>query len=342
MSLWQKSVGLETLVDKSLFTLATRGSPLALRQSRWVQAEIERMVEDSRVELLTIRTTGDRMTQQPLPEIGGKGLFTKEVEDALLDGRADFAVHSLKDLPTDLPEGLILAAVPRREDSRDALLSRSGTRLSDLPQGALIGTSSVRRAAQLIRLRPDFRIEPLRGNLDTRLRKLREGPFDAIILAVAGLRRMGLDGEITEILAEEVLCPAVGQGALGIEARANDQRTLQALAALEDSWARITVTAERSLLRSLGGGCQIPIAATVTRQDERIRLTAIVVRPDGSEMITATELSASIADGSRNQTIQIAEALGRKTAEALLAKGAARILGELSQEPNPLPAPQTP
>ena len=329
-------------MEKPTFILASRGSPLALRQSRWVQAEIERMVPGSRVEILTIRTTGDRLTQQPLPQIGGKGLFTKEVEDALLDGRADLAVHSLKDLPTELPEGLILAAVPRREDSRDALLSRNGARWNDLPQGALVGTSSIRRAAQLKRLRPDFRIEPLRGNLDTRLRKLREGPFDAIVLAVAGLRRLGLDGEITEILPEEIMCPAIGQGALGIEARADDQRTLHALSAMEDPWARLTVTAERSLLKCLGGGCQIPIAATVARHEERIRLTAIVVRPDGSELITASGLSASIAGLSRNEAIEAAEALGSKTAEALIQKGAARILGELAADQTPLPAPQAP
>lgn len=294
------------------------------------------------MEILTIRTTGDKMAHEPLPQIGGKGLFTKEVEDALLDRRAHLAVHSLKDLPTELPEGLVLACVPRREDSRDALISRNGAKLNELPQGAVVGTSSIRRAAQLKRLRPDLSIEPLRGNLDTRLRKLRETPLDAIVLAVAGLRRMGFDSEITEILAEDVLCPAVGQGALGIEARADDARTLQALAALEDHWARLTVTAERSLLKSLGGGCQIPIAATVARQDGCMRLSAIVVRPDGGEMISTEELSASIANCSRAQAISIAEALGKKTAEKLLEQGAAKLLGEVSAGQQTLPAPQAP
>jgi len=299
------------------------------------------------VEILTIRTTGDRMSNQPLPQIGGKGLFTKEVEDALLDGRADLAVHSLKDLPTQLPVGLILAAVPRREDTRDALVSRNGTLLNDLPRQARVGTSSVRRAAQLKRLRPDLRIEPLRGNLDTRLRKLREGPpnapLDAIVLAVAGLRRMGLDGKITEYFSEDILCPAVGQGALGIEARADDRRTREALSALEDPWARLTVTAERSLLESLGGGCQIPIAATVTRQGERISMTAIVIRPDGSELITATELSPPGAcDGERQRAIEATEALGKKAAESLLQKGAGRILREVLWEGRASPFPQTP
>ena len=323
--------------------LASRGSPLALQQSRWVQAEIGRLVPGSRVEILTISTTGDRMSHQPLPQIGGKGLFTKEVEEALLDGRADLAVHSLKDLPTQLPEGLILAAVPRREDSRDALVSRNGTRLFDLPREARVGTSSIRRAAQLKRLRPDLRIEPLRGNLDTRLRKLREGPLDAIVLAVAGLRRMGLDGEITEYFSADILCPAVGQGALGIEARADDRRTLQALSALEDPWARLAVSAERSLLASLGGGCQIPIAATVTRQGNRISMTAIVIRPDGSELITATEVSPPGAcDGERQSAIEAAEALGKKAAESLLEKGAGKILQEAIQGASPMAAPQRP
>jgi len=317
-------------LENTTFTLATRGSPLALQQSSWVQGEFERLNAGTRVEVLTIRTTGDRMSHQPLPQInqmsGGKGLFTKEVEEALLDGRADFAVHSLKDLPTEIPEGLILAAVPRREDSRDALVSRTGAPLNALPPGAVVGTSSIRRAAQLRRLRPDLRVEPLRGNLDTRLRKLHETELDAIVLAVAGMRRLGLDSLISEILAADVLYPAVGQGALGIEARANDQRTLQALAALEDTWARLCVTAERSLLKGLGGGCQIPIAATVERKDEAMELTAIVIRPDGSEFIQATELSASINGLEQEEAIEIAEALGRKTAQILLKKGAARIL----------------
>jgi len=324
------------------FILASRGSPLALQQSRWVKAEIERLTPDSRVDILIIRTTGDRMTQQPLPQIGGKGLFTKEVEDALLDRRADLAVHSLKDLPTELPDGLILAAVPKREDSRDALLSRDRILLKELRHGAVVGTSSIRRAAQLKRLRPDFQIEPLRGNLDTRLRKLHEGPLDAIVLAVAGLRRLGLDSQITEILPEDVLCPAVGQGALGIEARADDRRTLRALAALEDPWARLSVTAERSLLQALGGGCQIPIAASVARQDDRVRLTAIVVSPDGSELISSSEVSEPVAGGSRSETIEAAKALGRKAAAALLQKGAASILGEISEGQMPLPVPQAP
>jgi len=329
------------------FILASRGSPLALQQSNWVKAEIERLVPGSSAEILTIRTTGDRVIHLPLPQIGGKGLFTKEVEDALLDGRASLAVHSLKDLPTELPPGLVLAAVPRREDPRDALVSRNGERLQDLPRQARVGTGSVRRAAQLKRLRPDLQIEPLRGNLDTRLRRLRPEspklPLDAIVLAAAGLRRMGFDSQISEYFDEEVLCPAVGQGALGIEARADDPSTLKALAALEDPWARFTVTAERSLLRHLGGGCQVPIAAFVKRQNEQVCLTAIVISPDGSALLKASELSPPGAfNAKRRIEIGAAEELGRRTAESLLQKGAGEILKQVLQDGMVLPFPQAP
>ena len=254
-------------------------------QARWVEAELERLHRSVRVELLTLRTTGDRIRSVPLPEIGGKGLFTKELEDALRSGRAHVAVHSLKDLPTELPDGLTLACVPVREDPRDVLISRDGKRFADLPPQARVGTGSIRRAAQLRRLQPDLVIEPLRVNLQTRLRKLREGAFDAIVLAAAGLHRMGLGEQITEYFSSETLCPAVGQGALGIEARADDTKTWELLAALEDPGTRVAVTAERALLQHLGGGCQVPIAASAYRQDDRLTLTALVIRPDGSGAI---------------------------------------------------------
>jgi len=329
-------------MPQSKFILATRGSALALQQSRMIQAAVEEAVPGSRVELLTIRTIGDRMAHQPLPQIGGKGLFTKEIEDALLEGRADFAVHSLKDLPTAIPSGLTLAAVPRREDPRDALISRDGKTLVELPNGAVVGTSSVRRSAQIKRLRPDLEISPLRGNLDTRLRKLREGNLDAIILAVAGMRRMGFENQITEILSPDVLCPAAGQGALGIEARADDHRTLRALAALEDSWSRLSITAERALLESLGGGCQVPIAAATGREKERMLLTAVVIRPDGTEAVRASELSEpDIFVQEKPASLEAAQRLGAKLAELLRNKGANAILHEFS-EPGPLAIPETP
>ena len=330
-------------MQTSRFILASRASSLALQQANWVRAEIERLVSGCQVEILRVRTTGDRMRQAPLAQIGGKGLFTKEIEEALLDGQAHFAVHSLKDLPTNLPEGLTLAAIPLREDTRDVLISRSGQPLGELRREARVGTGSVRRSSQLKRLRPDLRIELLRGNLDTRLRKLREGPLDAIVLAAAGLRRMGLAGQITEYFDEQTLCPAVGQGALGIEARAGDENTLQALAALEDPWARMSITAERALLRRLGGGCQVPIAAHAHRQEERLCLTAIVIRPDGSQWCTDTECSPlRITEGDGEHLIEAAEALGRKVAENLLEQGADKILQELLQDETAFPSPQTP
>ncbi|MBI4460392.1 MAG: hydroxymethylbilane synthase [Acidobacteria bacterium] len=330
----------------SSLILATRGSALALQQANWVKAEIERLAPGTGVEIRTVRTTGDRMKDEPLPQIGGKGLFTKEIEEALLEGWAHLAVHSLKDLPVEIPPALVLAAVPRREDPRDVLVSRDGKRLAELPPNARVGTSSIRRAAQLKHIRSDLQIEPLRGNLDTRLRKLRDGrpdALDAIVLAAAGLKRMGLEKEITEFLDHQILCPAVGQGALGIEARAEDGETLRVLSLLEDRWARLSATAERALLRHLGGGCQVPIAAISHQEEGRIRLTAVVIHPDGSRLLRATELSST---GSLQietpAAIQAAEALGKNTAETLLSQGAGEILQLTAQLSNPLPAPQTP
>ena len=320
--------------------LATRGSPLALKQSRWVQAELERLAPGLKVELLVLRTTGDRVRSVPLPALGGKGLFTKELEDALQEGRADCAVHSLKDLPTDLPAGLTLACVPRREDARDVWISRDGAPLTSLPEKARVGTSSLRRAAQLKRLRPDLEIVPLRGNLGTRLRKLREGDREgnmaAIVVAAAGMHRMGFGDQITEYFSPETLCPAVGQGALGIEARAADTETLTLLAKLEDPWARVTATAERALLRYLGGGCQVPIAASATRKGDRLALAALVIRPDGSGAVQAMELGPP--DGANlhgEDAARMAEQLGREVAELLLEHGAGRILESIPQQPTP-------
>lgn len=323
--------------------LGTRGSPLALAQSRWVEAELNRLAPDRSVELLVLRTTGDRNRSVPLPAIGGKGLFTKELEDALQAGRAHCAVHSLKDLPTDLPAGLTLACVPQREDARDVWVSRDSAPLAALPPKARVGTSSLRRAAQLKRLRPDLEIVSLRGNLGTRLRKLREGDMAAIVVAAAGMHRLGFADQITEYFSPEALCPAVGQGALGIEARAADTETLALLARLEDAWARLTATAERSLLRHLGGGCQVPIAGSATRQGDRLQLAGLVVRPDGSDAVQTTQLGPP--DGANlhgEEAVRMAEQLGRAAAERLLEQGAGRILESVTQQPFPSSASQTP
>src|SRR5450755_1221269 len=238
-----------------MLVIASRGSQLALWQARWVAAQLSAAGHPCRIEI--VKTTGDKITDVPLAKVGTKGLFTKEIEEALLDGRADLAVHSLKDLPTELPAGLVLAAVPPREDPRDAVV---GKKLADLPLGAKVGTSSLRRAAQLRQLRPDLQVESVRGNLDTRLRKLDEGQYDAILLAAAGLKRLGWGDRIAEILAPEKMCPAVGQGALAIETRAGST----AVAALDHADTHIAVMAERAVLAALGGGCQVPIGAYAT------------------------------------------------------------------------------
>ncbi|HLI86503.1 MAG TPA: hydroxymethylbilane synthase [Bryobacteraceae bacterium] len=293
-----------------MLVIASRGSQLALWQARWVQSRLSEMGFESRIEIIT--TTGDKITGVPLAKAGTKGLFTKEIEEALLDRRADVAVHSLKDLPTELPSGLVLAAVPEREDARDAILGRA---LADLPAGARIGTSSLRREAQLRHQRPDLAIEPLRGNLDTRVRKLQEGRYDAIVLAAAGFKRLGWERHIAEILPLEVMCPAVGQGALALESR-DSGAGREACARLEHTASRAAVTAERAVLATLGGGCQVPIGAHAVLVNGRLLIRAIVAAPDGSQLVGAAS-DALPAE---------AESLGRAVAEELLQKGARQIL----------------
>ncbi len=293
-----------------MLVIASRGSQLALWQARWVEGQMIAAGHQCRIEI--IKTTGDKITDVPLAKVGTKGLFTKEIEEALLDGRADLAVHSLKDLPTELPEGLVLAAVPAREDPRDAVV---GKRLADLPRGAKVGTSSLRRAAQLRALYPDLQVESVRGNLDTRLRKLDEGQYDAILLAAAGLKRLGWGDRIAEILPVEAMCSAVGQGALAIETRPTGTG-FDACAALDDGPTHAAVTAERGVLGALGGGCQVPIGAHATVQDGRLRIIAIVASPDGGELVRAE------ADGPMSE----AEAIGRELGARLLGLGAQRIL----------------
>lgn len=291
-----------------MLVIASRGSQLALWQAHWVQQQLAALGYSSRIEI--IKTTGDKITDVPLAQVGSKGLFTKEIEEALLEGRADLAVHSLKDLPTELPAGLILAAIPAREDPRDALVGR---RLAELPAGAKLGTSSLRRAAQLRKIRPDLRIEPVRGNLDTRLRKLDDGQYDAIVLAAAGLNRLGWADRIAEILEPAIVCPAVGQGALAIETRAAGLPACQELNHPPTAWA---VTAERALLGALGGGCQVPIGAYATVAGDWLSLQAVVVSPDGAGLVRH-QSEGSAADARR---------IGLESGEALLAAGADRIL----------------
>lgn len=296
-----------------MLVIASRGSQLALWQARWVESQLIAAGHECRIEI--IKTTGDKITDVPLAKVGGKGLFTKEIEEALLDGRAQLAVHSLKDLPTELPDGLVLAAVPERQDPCDAVIGR---KLDELAQGAKVGTSSLRRSAQLRRLRPDLLIESVRGNLDTRLRKLDEGQYDAILLAAAGLKRLGWADRIAEILDADRMCSAVGQGALAIETRESGEGW-KACKALDHPATHAAVTAERGVLGALGGGCQVPIGAYATVHDGQVNLLAIVASPDGSEIIRA-ESTGPIAD---------AAAIGQRLGAELLSRGAAKILEEV-------------
>lgn len=288
--------------------IGSRGSQLALWQSRWVAARLPIPSE-----LLIIKTTGDKITDVPLAKVGTKGLFTKELEEALLDNRIDLAVHSLKDMPTELPQGLVLAAVPEREDARDAIVGKT---LDELGAGARVGTSSLRRAAQLKALRPDLQIESIRGNLDTRLRKLDEGLYDSIVLAAAGLRRLGWGDRITQILPVDVMCPAVGQGALAIETRGGSDPAAAVVATLTHEDTLRAVRAERAVLNGLGGGCQVPIGAHARIKDGRLQLRGVVARPDGSKVICLE------AEGDAGEP----EVVGSQLARDLLAAGASELL----------------
>lgn len=326
--------------------VATRGSLLALTQTRWVVARLQALHPHVAFRLEVMRTAGDRSQAAgvPLSEAGGKGLFTRELEDALLDGRADLAVHSLKDMPTDLPDGLALGCVPEREDPRDALITADGRTLDELPAGARVGTSSLRRVAQLRHYRPDLTYVPLRGNVDTRLRKLEAGQCDALVMAAAGLHRAGFTTRIAQYLSPEVCLPAVGQGALAIEIRRDDERVAALVGALGHPETAVAVAAERSFLARitaavaaaggaagagpagapgqappLAGSCQTPVAAHATLRGSHLHLRGLVALPDGSRVVAwAGEGPAARAD-----------AIGTAVAEAVLAQGGAAILRQV-------------
>lgn len=302
--------------------IGSRGSKLALVQAETIKAELERLDPTTAVRIEIVKTSGDVKTD-PLSLIGGKGVFTKELEDALLAGRIDLAVHSLKDLPTILPDGLVIAAITKREDPRDALVLNQKLRITTpsiaaLPRGALIGTSSPRRLAQLRNLRTDLVINDLRGNIDTRVRKLDEGQYDALVLACAGLRRLGMADRISAALAPAEVLPAVGQGALGVECRSDDAETVGIVSKLDHKFTRLACTAERALLRSLGGGCQLPIAGYAIVRDKRIRLDGLVADPQGRQLV-----KDRVAGG-----LEEAEQLGTMLGARLLEQGAATLIGE--------------
>ena len=300
--------------------IGTRGSALALWQARSM-GRVLREYTGSEPEIVIINTSGDKFQRTSFGQIGIKGVFIKELEDALLDGRIDLAVHSMKDVPTELPEGLTIAAIGKREDAHDALLSSSGATLASLPQGARVGTSSLRRQSQLLYARRDLRMLELRGNVDTRIEKLKRGDYDAIVLAKAGLDRLGLSGNISQVLPHEVSLPAAGQGAIGIEARAGDAETLSVLRAIDDSESRCAVTAERSALAGLGGGCQVPIGSWGRVENGKLALDVAVLSPDGKQRMW--EKDSGLA--------KEAEAIGKRVAQKLRECGAAALLDRESR-----------
>jgi hydroxymethylbilane synthase len=285
-----------------LLRIGTRGSPLALAQAAETRARLgaahPELAAPDAIETVVIRTTGDQVRDRTLAAIGGKGLFTKELEEALLAGTVDLAVHSMKDMPTFLPDGLVLACHLPREDPRDAFFSPRAQRLKDLPPGAVVGTASLRRQAQVLFARPDLQVVPLRGNVETRLRKLADGAVDATLLALAGLKRLGLAERITAILETDEMLPAVAQGAIGIETRAGDERVRRWLAPLDDAATAARVTAERALLAALDGSCKTPIAALAVLADGALVLDAMVIRPDGGER-HATQRRGAADDAAR-------------------------------------------
>lgn len=298
----------------SALRIGSRGSALALWQAHFVRGELER--RGVTCEVVIIKTSGDRIQDAPVAQIGLKGVFIKELEEALLAEKVDLAVHSMKDVPTESPSGLAFPAICKRHDPRDALLSHSGQGLRSLPAGARIGTSSVRRQAQLRRLRPDLQFLELRGNVDTRIRKLESGAYDAIVLAKAGMDRLGLAQKISEVIAVDDCLPAVGQGAVGIEARGADERVRAAVASLDHSETRTALAAERALLAFLEGGCQVPLGALATVTGDKLSLQGCVASPDGREVVRDRIEGAAVEP----------EAMGRRLGEILVAKGAARIL----------------
>jgi len=295
--------------------IGSRGSQLALWQANHISALLRE--RGHQVELEVIKTTGDKITDVALAKVGTKGMFTKEIEEALAEGRVDLAVHSLKDLPTELSAGFEIAAITKRENPHDVFCSRKYASIDELPKRARVGTSSLRRQAQLKALRPDLDIHPLRGNVDTRLRKLEAGEYDAIILAAAGLNRLGKTELVKQVISAEIMCPAAGQGALGIEIREGNEATRRHLAFLDDPSARSTTTCERALLNKLGGGCQVPIGAFAEARNGQLHLSAIVAHPDGSKVLRE----------SRDGVDPVK--LGNEVGAALLRRGGDAILEEV-------------
>ena len=306
---------------RTTLRIGTRRSRLALWQADWVKGRLERQWPQLDVALVPIVTSGDKIRGRALSQVGGKGLFVKEIEEALLDGRIDLAVHSVKDLPAVFPNGLVLSAVPRREDARDVLISRGGETLDDVPGGARVGTSSLRRQALLLHLRPDLRVETLRGNVDTRLRKHREGVVDATVLAAAGLKRLGLMPAQAHVLNEERFLPAIGQGAIGIETR-DGTDVAELMQPLHDRQSGLEVAVERAFLRAVGGDCRTPLAAKASVRPDGVCLDALIASPDGRTVVRGQET------GSADDAV----GLGARLAARLLSQGGREILERLEHD----------
>ncbi len=303
----------------NIVRIGTRGSPLALWQAEWIRSQVLALHPDCEAEIEKIKTTGDKILDVPLAKVGGKGLFVKEIETALLEGRVDIAVHSMKDMPAEVLQGLCIGVVPERENPFDVLIARNGYSFKDLPQGARVGSSSLRRGAQVRHIRPDITVHPLRGNLDTRIRKLETEGLDAIVLAAAGVRRLGLEARITEYLPENIMLPAIGQGALAIEMREGDDTTEQLIAPLDHRETRFAVESERAFLSRLEGGCQVPIAAHAKIDGDVISLTGLVAEVDGSVLLRETITGP----------VDKHEELGVELANHLLEKGGRKILEDI-------------
>ncbi len=311
-------------MTSSPIRIATRKSPLAITQAEIIKSELLKLYPELNVQLIPLSTTGDKLLGAPLAQIGGKGLFVKELEQALLENRADLAVHSMKDVPVNITEGLEITTICEREDPRDAFITNQYSDFSTLPEGARIGTASMRRGCQIKARRPDIQIEILRGNVNTRLQKLDDGQYDAIILAAAGLKRLGLENRISHYLTIDESLPAVGQGAIGIECRSDDYLLKEKLAALDHSYTRLCVEAERSMNHALNGGCQVPIAAYAEIiNNSSIYLRGLVARTDGSKLLTAHASS----------DLNSAEQLGKQVAKDLIHQGADKILKEIYSTP---------
>lgn len=306
----------------NVIRIGTRGSPLAVWQAEWVRSRLVALHSQYKVELAKIKTTGDKILDVPLAQVGGKGLFVKEIETALLEGRIDLAVHSMKDMPADIPPGLCIGVVPERENPLDILIARNGHAFEDLPHGARLGSSSLRRGAQVRYIRPDITVHPLRGNLDTRIRKLQTEGLDAIILAAAGVKRLGLEARITQYLPESIMLPAIGQGALAIEVREDEDATRQLIAPMDHRETRLAVESERAFLSRLEGGCQVPIAAHAKIAGGDIELTGLVAEVDGSVLLRDT-ITGSV-DKHKELGVELANQLleqgGRKILENILGR----------------------